>query len=339
MSAPQAEGGGQAARAVRALGLGCPRCGGGLATVDGDPARLRCSYCGYECLRRSDSGVAAHVPAGRIGRRRAASAVAALLSARGVHGYAIESVQLFYLPFWELQGKLVGWQRYRVRRERPPHAPGLAAEQAPAKSELPPEDRVEEVVARDVTWSSPACDARDFGLAGIADRVATLQLRPLDLDRLRGDEIACAVVHPLSAAKRALRLYHCARVVPRGALDVRQRLDLLRAQASLIYYPIYRVSYRSAGVLHVACIDALRGRLLAGTRPLRTPDRTAAWLLAAALAGFLMGVHPALAVSGFLAWVLLRLRARGSTRGRVGLGGWLSEELGAGSAQVGELAP
>jgi hypothetical protein len=281
------------------------------------------------------------MPTARIGRRAAASAVSRQVAAQGVRGFAVQSTQLLYVPFWQLELKLVGWQRYRLRRADPRRHPHREESALPIEVSAAPavaDEPVQELVARDVSHSAAACDARDLGLIGIADRLPTLKLRPFDPDRLRLDELACAVVHPLAVARRGARLYHGARLAPAGAVELRQRLDILRAHAQLVYYPVYRVRYRSAGLTHWATVDGVRGRVLAGTRPLRLPDRTPAWLAAGAASGLCAGLHPALGLLALGAWTWARLRARQGPVSGASLSAWLSDELGGAPPGVAELA-
>jgi hypothetical protein len=324
----------------RERGIRCERCGGALVQSV-DSHGLRCEYCSTHYLSVSgmtvqgdthadatDVGardprlkafgerVDALTPAGRLGRRRVLHAFQDSLRAAGVKGHAVERVRLQMLPFWQIEGKLVGWQRF----EQP-----LAA---PSEDELPMELRqryesIEESLSREVVASFPACDVRTHGLMGIAHRVAGLRLRSFSLDELSGEHEACAVIHPASAALRTAREYHASRLAPANARGLKQRTTFVRTRLRIIYYPVWSLEYRSGGDAFLATIDGVSGRVLTGSRPAWSRDQSRFWLGAAAFAGWAAGLHWPLGLYALASWSFFRIRSAG----RVRLMGWLSREL------------
>jgi hypothetical protein len=309
-------------------GLSCRRCGGALVATP-DPEQLLCGYCGFAFLRTEGDTVAAYAPAGRYGRRRAAQALTAELEKRHVMGFAIEQATLVHLPYWQVEGKLVGWQRYR-EKVAPPAGGASGSPSQPAVRD------VEETISRDVVASFPACDVRGYGLLGVAHRVAGLSLRPLSLEALGNDQIACAPVTSAAAALRSTRLYYGSRLTKPHATTTRQRLSLLRTRVRLIYYPVWRLRYRSGGRRYQATLDGMQGHLLKATLPHRVPGRAWAWSLAASASGFAAGIHPVAGALTFGGWLLWRLRSDGLHGRPRELMGWLSRELSGARTEVRE---
>ncbi len=308
---------------LRIRGLSCPRCAGMLEMTDGDQEAMRCGYCGHNFLDWDDEGIASFAPTGRLGRRRALRALRDALLEVGVRGHAVEEAHRYHLPFWYLEAKLVGWQRYRKRRAPSPDKihplpEGLAVD----------EEMEEESFGQNVIYSTPACDLRDFGLLGVAGRTQRLSLRPFDMDAVDPGETVCAVLRSRSVILRRARLYHAARATPKRARHCVQRILLVRPRMRLIYYPVWRLRYRAHGLAMEAVVDGLRPQVLRGTYPQREGDRLSLWIGSGGLSGLAAGVNPTLAAAGTAGWVLWRL-THDSVSGRRGeLGAWLRRQVG-----------
>lgn len=298
-------------------GLRCVECGGRLRSTR-DPQLHRCQHCERLQIQCDDAGVEAFAPAGRLGRRRSAAALREFLHARGVRGHEVKSLRLRWLPFWQVEGRLVGWMRYRVAREA---QPGEEFSQAGLI------DLKEESVARPVQLSMAACDARGMGLLGLAYRLEGLRLRPLSLDALGPDEEACAVLMPASMALRRARDLSAAGLLPKGAQRAVVRHSLIRSHLRLIYYPLWIVRYQVRGRELQLVLDGMSGRALAGAAPRLTRDHSPSWLGAAAISGFVAGWSGALGVVASLAWAAHRSRRDAERARRIGVGAWLSDEL------------
>jgi hypothetical protein len=302
-----------------ARGLACVRCGGTLRATD-DPERLQCSYCDTHHVHAgAGDDVAAFAPAGRIGRRRARRVLAGALQDRGVAGFAVEGTRLAWLPFWHVRAKLVGWQVFRRPIESTPDEPRTTFTTRP-------QERVEELVARDVDVTLPACDTRRWGLVGVADRLSSLRLRPLAVDREAERATVCSVVVPRAAARRQAELLRATAVVPRGAVQLRQRLSLARVRMRLVYYPVWKLRFTVSGRPGEVDVDGVRGRVLRGDVTVEVASRSPLfWHAGAAAAGWIAGLHPALGALGLAAFGADRLRRDGS--GGTDPAAWLSREL------------
>ncbi len=308
---------------LRIRGLSCPRCAGMLEMSDGDPEAMRCAYCGHNFLDWDDEGIASFAPTGRLGRRRALRALRDALSEVGVRGHVVEEARRFHLPFWYLEAKLVGWQRYRKKRAANREQIHPLPESLGAGEEIE-----EESFGHNIIYSTPACDLRDFGLLGVAGRTQRLSLRPFELEAVASDETVCAVLRSRSVILRRARLYHAARVTPKRARHCVQRILLVRPRMRLIYYPVWRLRYRARGLAMEAAVDGLRPQLLRGSYPQREGDRLSLWIGSGGLSGLAAGVSPTLAVAGTVGWVLWRL-TQDSVSGRRGeLGAWLRRQVG-----------
>lgn len=307
-----------------AQGLSCRRCGGQLRGAD-DPQRLHCAYCETSHLVASTDDVAAFSPAGRIGRRRAHRAVSQALAERGVEGFVVEEARLAWLPFWHVQAKLVGWQVYRQIVESRSTITTSSGE-APPIAPMRHEERVEELVARDVDVTLPGCDAREWGLVGIADRLHAATLRPFALEREADRALVCSVVVPRAAALRQAETLRSTGVVPRRATRLKQRLSLARVRTRLIYYPVWKLQLTVHGTPCEVDVDGVRSVVIRGTVHRDVPSRGVAWWASAAGAGWLAGVHPALGFFGLVAYATDRFR-KGGPHARAGLSRWMSTEL------------
>jgi len=242
----------------------------------------------------------------------------------GVKGHVVEEARRIHLPFWDLQAKVVGWQRWKQP------VPGSRVETGaagPDASALRYELR-EESFGRNVSFSTPACDLREFGLVGVAGRVGSMRLRPFQFDRVPVGEVICGVLKPASVALRQARLYYAARASCRNAFRPVQRVLLVRPRVRLIYYPVWRVRYRSMGGSFEVVIDGLKPRILEGSYPTVEADHLPAWIAAAATGGLVAGVNLPVALAGSIAWTTSRL-VRAGVNGRKGeLAAWLRRQVG-----------
>lgn len=302
-----------------ARGLACLRCGGTLRATD-DPERLQCSYCDTHHVHAgAGDDVAAFAPAGRIGRRRARRVLAGALHTHGVEAFAVEDARLAWLPFWHVRAKLVGWQVFRRPIE-------TAHDEAHTTMTARPQERVEELVARDVDVTLPACDTRRWGLVGVADRLSSMRLRPLAVDREADRATVCSVVVPRAAARRQAELLRGTAVVPRGAVQLRQRLSLARVRMRLVYYPVWKLRFTVVGRPGEVDVDGVRGRVLRGDVTVEgSSGSPLLWHVGAAAAGWVAGLHPALGALGLAAFGADRFRRDGSVGPDPA--GWLSREL------------
>jgi len=292
--------------------------------VEGDSELLQCAYCGHRFLDEYRGDAASYAPVGRLGRRRALSVLRRALSQVSVKGHVVEQAQRLHLPFWDVQAKLVGWQRYRRRLPATVNASsGLPEVVEPSQVEMK-----EETFGRNVSYSTAACDPREYGLTGISGRARFLSLRPFQLDRVPPDETVCAVLKPASVVLRQARLYHAARSVPRDARRPAQRVMLIRPRIRLIYYPVWRLRYRSMGRPFEAIVDGLQPHILKGSYPVVVNDALETWLAAGAAAGLLAGLSTTLGTLGAIGWSANRL-LRDGVQGREGeISAWVRRQVG-----------
>lgn len=306
--------------------VACLRCGGGLETT-ADESFLHCRYCGTDHQVLEEESVPAFMPARWDSSREAREALRKDLRARGIRSSVTAEIDLHWLVFWRIRAKLVGWQFYQKRAEAPvrPSKREDGSERAPT---LMPLERVEELVARDVDVTLPACDSRAFDLVGISDRVDSVEWIPFSAERSGEHSHLASVAVPRSAALRRAELLRKGGLVPRGATGTVQRLSLLRSRARLLYYPVWRLHFTVSGQPGIANVDAVRSRVLGGhcVGPLKSP--APAWYAAAGAAGWMAGIHPVIAAFGLAGWVLHRGGKGGAHGGADEWRRWMSEELG-----------
>jgi hypothetical protein len=308
-------------------GIACLRCGGSLDPTP-DEAHLHCRYCGTDHEVLEEESVPASMPTEWAASRDAREVVRAALRDRGLGSSVTTETDLWWLVFWRIRAKLVGWQFYQKRPELAGR-PEKRDDPHEFSRHLQPAERVEELIARDVDVTLPACDTRAFDLVGISDRVRSVDWTDCNEERLGERSHRAAVTLPRSAALRRAELLRMGGLVPRGATGAVQRISLLRARARLLYYPVWRIHFTTAGTPGVANVDAVRSRLLGGYCVGRQRSAAAGWYAAAGAAGWVAGVHPAFTLFGVAGWALHRGTRTGARGGVDDWGRWLSDELGA----------
>ncbi len=270
----------------------------------------------------------ARAPAGSLGARRARGALTAALRELGLRGHVVRSQRRWWLPYWEVRAKLVGWQVYQetIREPAGRFAPGAAA--APAESSSPPRvRRVEALVARDVASTLPASDVRGLGRIGISDRVDAHALRPFQPELAARDGRVCGVVLSRSTVLRRLQALHSSGLAPKGALGVRQRLSLIRVHTRLLYYPVWEIEAEAEGSPFWVALDGIDGRPLHGRVAAPVPSACGRWLAAGTVAGWLSVSHPALGPLALALWCVHRASRGGVAGGLPVFSRWCSEEL------------
>ena len=307
-------------------GVACLRCGGGLDAT-ADEAFLHCRYCGTDHEVLEEESVPASMPRTWASSKDAREALRDRLRKKKIRSSVTTEVDLHWLVFWRIRGKLVGWQFYQKRPDADPRS-DQKKDGGDFASTLMPAERVEELVARDVDVTLPACDSRSFDLVGISDRVDTVDWTPFSAERVGESSHLVSVVVPRSTALRRAELLRRGGLVPRGATGAVQRLSLLRARARLLYYPVWRLHFTIAGRPGIANVDAVRSRVLGGHCVGVGPSPAPGWYAAAGAAGWVAGIHPALAAFTLAGWILHRGSNGGVHGGVDEWGRWMSEELG-----------
>jgi len=284
---------------------------------------MACSYCGHRFLDSDSRGVASFAPVGRLGRRRALRALRKELHANGVRGHVVEAAERIHLPFWYLEAKLVGWQRYHRRRPTVSRVgEGLVLEEGGAL------ELEEECFGHNVVHSSPACELREFGILGVASKAQQLRLRPFQADSVPSGETVCSVLSSRATVLRRARLYYAARSLPQGARRASQRVLLVRPRLRIIYYPVWRLRYRAHGQAFEVVVDGLQPTVLRGSVPRTEDDHLLPWLVTGGVAGMAAGLNPLLAGAASLAWAVTR-SIRDGISGRPGeITAWLGAQLG-----------
>lgn len=247
--------------------LPCPSCGGALAGI-GRSRILSCPYCEVSLLVQAPtpaSGPAAeHVPryaVPAITKHRAAEAVRRMfrtprLSRALPRRVTAQEGTLWYVPFYEFHGRRMG----------------MGAEEASGVS-------VEEF-----SRILPALHLGSWGLEHGAllgkSGAAPTALRPFDETALwvRG-----TVLEPQLSSREARKIFTEARSLRNLTLDGRR--EIVEAQVSLLYYPIWVFRYEYLRKTYAVYVDGRRGALLRGRAPRKESHRVAALIaMAAALA-------------------------------------------------------
>jgi hypothetical protein len=302
------------------VSLRCTSCGGWLDQTK-DPGLLDCAHCGLGHLQLVGETIGIYEPVGRLGRRRASRRLHEGLRERGVKGASLGVAQLLHVPFWQIEGKLVGWQRFgrpvetRVRRD-------IEGTELPLK-EIELEERS---ISQPLLASIAACDSRQLGLLGIAHRAQQMRMRPFAPDDAGADTVAVAL-RGAAAARRQARDAHIAKLCPRNARGLVQRFALLRCTSRLLYYPIWKFRYVAGGRHYGAVMDGMSGDLLEGSYPKLLQRADQGWFVAATVSAFLAGLAWILGLFSLAGWTFHRLRRSSHASSVADLPGWLSSEL------------
>jgi hypothetical protein len=302
---------------VAGRGAACRHCGGQLRpTAHAD--LYECAYC--DTAHLDDPGEAqAFVPSERLGRFRVLQQLGRQLRELGVDGHAVTSTQRVWLPFWQVEATLAGWQRYQPR--------SITATKPGSAAPLPQgAEPLEEVVARRVTASLPACDLRGWGLLGVADVVGRVRLRPMRSTLFERETVMSVSMSRRASDRRVLQRKQTT-VRPAGAHVLAQHFQLMRPDRSLIYYPVWKLLFTVHGTASDAIVDGVSGRLLRGRIPRTVQSRSAAWWGATAASAWFGGLHPAFGALSILAWAVHRVGSRPLPMSPHDWGSWLSSEL------------
>ena len=184
-------------------GVACLRCGGALDSTP-DEAFLHCRYCGTDHEVIEEESVPASMPPKWCASKDAREALRKVLRDRGIRASVTTEIDLYWLVFWRIRAKLVGWQFYQKR----PDVVSTAARREDGSEIRPvqmPAERVEELVARDVDVTLPACDSRSFDVVGISDRVPQIDWVPFSAERVGEKSHLVSVAVPCSACRCSAR--------------------------------------------------------------------------------------------------------------------------------------
>lgn len=295
----------------------CRHCGGTLrATAFAD--LFHCDYC--DTAHLEDPGDArAFVPRERLGRHRLLRRLSDQLRELGADGHAVTRLERVWLPFWQIEATLAGWQRFLPAEER-------SRNETTGASGARSVQHVDEVVTRRVLASLPACDLRGWGVLGIADVVERIPLRPMRESLFERDTVLSVGVSRRAADRRVLLSKQTA-LRPRGSRSVRQHFRLMRPARALIYYPVWRVVLTLHGVPADAVVDGIHGKLLRARLPLAAHVRGWSWWGATAAIAWIGGVSPAMGALASGAWFVRRLGAHPVGVQPAEWMGWFSDEL------------
>lgn len=236
-----------------------------------------------------------------------------------------DDVSLLFVPYWRYEAMLAGWLlgTAQARAATPPvarpaataqHGGDLAellarargrgeearlaayvsgaAARVAARQEADLTSPRTSAVLRQVSWSGPACDVREFGLIGIHQLVADQTLVPFDFGAAERSGTICQVTSSVAAVRRQAERAIVNQLGGRQRL-VRRRTVLIRERLALIYYPLYKVKYRVSDLRLRLVMDGLRGHILAGSRPSAAHDERLPLLGGITAWGTLLALHPA----------------------------------------------
>ena len=305
-------------RRATQIALACPACAAPLSMPEGDTV-ARCPHCGSYALFRGEAGIGRFVLPSLVSSTDALRSVGQIMSSRNVAADAMGSSsvrrpQLFFVPFWhaavQAHGYVLGVEPVYEEEE----IPIVAGQESTTTWVLAPKKRVkrrtgskgvERQIRLGCTVNVSGADMEPLGIpslsadsqlaisgleiqrTGLPDGLEVLNSsRQADMEGIFVDPS----IHVSEAVAQAERV---AKRLARGAgmgLERRWEYVVLAGQrCSLIYYPLWVVSFLYRGRSYRAVCDGRSGRVLRGSFPGRTRHRR---VLAALAASFWAGVAP-----------------------------------------------
>lgn len=239
----------------------CPLCGGPFEFAEGDRAS-ECQFCGATSAIVGDSGIHRLLLPERIDLNGARSALRKLLAAEGGREFAasfdFKSGRLYFLPFWRVRGRAVGWQWC----EKESWSEEVYYDENGARCTRrvkEPNQRDFSVISKPVDFSSPAAAYDAFGplRAGLAGTVLKCEVMDYPLAAARG-----VVADPFKGAAQA-RHEALAMLLqgatPEGLLRRESRQRITGEWLSLMYYPVWSLQFSRGEILYPVTVDAISG--------------------------------------------------------------------------------
>ncbi|HSG27157.1 MAG TPA: hypothetical protein VLA34_01665 [Candidatus Krumholzibacterium sp.] len=255
------------------FGITCPECGGSLRIHEGEKS-IKCAYCGCALCVSKPKGVRGYYLPPRITAGKAKLEALRYLSEstggriRARHA-SILDVQLINVPFWRMNGRLVGWvcgEKITTRQvEVTVQGPNGPTTTFKTVEEHSPYNKL---IFKRIDWSTPACSLRHLGLQGISLRARFLDWDIFDHDLKNTMNIALPLKSRKEAEKDGFN-YLTGLATPRSSTVKAKRFRMFDNDFSLYYYPIYIMRYRHRDVIYSITVDGNDGRVIRGDYPRR----------------------------------------------------------------------
>ena len=260
-------------RSSETFGVTCPECGGSIRIHEGEKS-TKCLYCGSALYITRPKGVRGFYLTPKISAGKARLEALHYLGEKTngrvkARHASILDMQLINVPFWRMNGRLVGWVcgEKVTRRQVEILTPSMHGGKINYKTV---EERTpfSKLVFKQVDWSTPACSVRHLGLQGIS-----LKARNLDWDKFEHDlkkKVNIALpMKPRKIAEKDGFKYLSSLTTPTGSIIRASRFRIFDNNFSLYYYPIYIMRYRHGGIIYSITVDGNDGSVIRGNHPKR----------------------------------------------------------------------
>lgn len=268
-----------ATRIIR--GLKCPSCSGDVELSEGVNL-VNCNNCQTSLLVEGETGTTRYYVRNEIDKTEVVAILRSwfgkgLSKARDLPRQAvIEESFLTWIPFWRVKAQVAGWIFGEERRTRTKND----------KTEVyyvP----VEREILFEGDRNQPACETQEFGVQTVNLRGD--ELHPFHLETLEKEGMLFQPLIPKSRFIEECRAEFLARAKAAAKVDkiTFERIDTVRSEVSLVYYPLWVVRYGYRGRVYQCVIDGEGKKVLYGRAPGNDLYRAAALVLSSALANFI----------------------------------------------------
>lgn len=237
-------------------GMRCPSCGGSLEISEGS-VFAKCQYCESGLLVQGDRGIPRfYVPAIQTREtvlQQAQKWFTGIDKARDLKQTAtITEMFLVYVPFWRVNGTVIGWVLGDVKR---------------SSGKNTTYEAVERRVNKKYEFTCPACDIGEFGVKYVD--LAGDQILPFDLEEVQKQGMTFGVLTSPAeivqmCGEKFLQWGESSAGVSRTTF---KKLHRIGHSLSLVYYPLWIIRYQYRTRIYQLTADAESGELLYGRAP------------------------------------------------------------------------
>lgn len=255
------------------FGISCPRCGGSLRLHQGQKSIL-CEYCGSALYLQNPPGVKSFMtkPGISAGKAKLATLHYLIEETSGrvkARHTSIKDLQLVYVPFWRLRGRLVGWisgeKVKMVETEVPSSNPHSLSTMKRTREERKPFSKM---IYKNIHWSTPACTLPYLGLQGISMKTKFLQWHTFS-HRFKKDHTFALPMKSAEHASLNASKYFSHLAIPHGAILNAKRFHLFDSDMALYYYPVYFIRYQHGKRIYSVTVDGWDGHVIRGHFPVK----------------------------------------------------------------------
>ncbi|OGR30881.1 MAG: hypothetical protein A2X83_00705 [Desulfuromonadales bacterium GWD2_54_10] len=243
----------------------CPQCGGPFEFAEGDCSSL-CSFCGVTSLLVGDRGVHRLIIPERVDLKAARTSLRKLLASQEegqafAASFSFSGGSLLFLPFWRIRGMAMGWQwcEKETFKEEIDYDENGTRYTRRVKA---PNERVFSLVAKPLSFSSPAGEYTPFGMIRVGLAGDVLQCEPMDypVAAARG-----SVVDPLKgiaqARQEALAMTRDS-IESEGVVRKESRIRISSEWLALLYYPVWNLHFTRGDRFYPVMVDAINGEVI-----------------------------------------------------------------------------